>query len=396
MENTDVNNENLDSSATIEANVDSAIADESIEKEIEKEAAVVDKESSAWVVETTVGSRHEKHFRRIDHFPFTVGRAYDNDLILSDDTVSPYHLVIESSEEGTTLRNLSTENGTWLDSQALDDKPHKLSAQQSLALGHAQIKILSTQTVIAPTRSFHHTSWLSRKASDLRVALSLLACYLLLSVYFAFEKQSRWLDWQEVFINQIFEIVLPLVVATIVGFICRILLHRWRFSLQLSIACIALTVYTFSNEAISEINYWLTSDQIANNISTVILTLCFVGLMAWQLRAISTLSRKRAGWISVAIVIPVFLIWELQALVNQPSFSSMPPMHTALKAGDHRLAQSLGSIGEIRQLIQQELADGIEKEMLESVVDKTSTEKSSKAGVNVEAGLSLFQFNSAD
>ncbi len=218
----------------------------------------------------------------------------------------------------------------------------------------------------------------------------------MLSVYFAFEKQSRWLDWQEVFINQIFEIVLPLVVATVVGFISRILLHRWRFSLQLSIACIALTIYTFSNEAISEINYWLTSDQIANSLSTIILTVCFVGLMAWQLRAISTLSRKRAGWISVAIVIPVFLIWELQALVNQPRFSSRPPMHTALKAGDHRLAPSLDKISEIRQLIQQELSEGIAKEMAESGVDQISADDTTTAGLNAEASFSPLSFDSTE
>jgi len=44
--------------------------------------------------------------------PFTIGRAYDNDLILDDPHVAPHHLRIEREADGTLVaRDLSTHNG---------------------------------------------------------------------------------------------------------------------------------------------------------------------------------------------------------------------------------------------------------------------------------------------
>ena len=340
---------------------------------------------AALIIEVAAGARHDTQFHRVERFPYSIGRAYDNDLILADETVSPHHLIIESDEDGQYLRNISTENGTWSGARQLGSEREKITSPQSLSLGRAHLKVLTSDTAIVPTRHFPHASWLSQWGADLRVALGLLGLYLMLSVYFAFERQSAWLNWQGVVINQLFEIVLPLVVATVVGFISRILLHRWQFPLQLSIACIALGILTFSGEVFSAINYWLTSDKTANYLSTIFLSVSFVGLLAWQLRAVSTLSRKRAGWTSVAIIVPVFLVWELQSVINRPDFLVRPPMHTVLRAGDHRLSTSLDSISDIRTIIQQELAEGIAKEL-----DRSDLEAAVSTPINapVNSGLS--------
>ena len=242
---------------------------------------------AALIVEVAVGGRHDTQFHHVRSFPFTIGRAYDNDLILADDTVSAHHLQIEASESeagetGYFVRNLSTENGTWSGARQLGVERESLSSPMSLTLGRSHIKILAPDSAVAPARNFPHASWLTRWGSDLRVAIALLSTYLILSIYFALEKQSMWLNWEEVLVNQLFEIVLPLVVATVVGFISRILLHRWRFALQLSIACIALGILTFSGEVSSAISYWLTNNSVADMLSSVFIAVSFVGLLAWR------------------------------------------------------------------------------------------------------------------
>ena len=321
------------------------------------------------ILEFNQSGRHDTQFRRIENFPYTIGRAYDNDLILTDDTVSPHHLVIEENEEGYWLRNLSNENGTWVGELNLGNDIAKLKPPMHLTLGRTTLKILTTDTAIAPTRHFPHASWLTLWASDLRVAIALLSVYLMLSVFFALERQSLWLNWEEVLVSQLFEIVLPLVAATAISFISRMLLHRWRFPLQLSIACIALGILNFSDHIIDVLSYWLTNGQVANNVVTLIIAACFIALLAWQLRAVSTLSRKRAGWTSVAIVVPVFLIMQLQAIIGRQPFEISPPMHTLLKPGDVRIAESYDSIETLRQEIEDELQQGLEAELDGNVDD---------------------------
>ena len=43
-----------------------------------------------------------------------IGRALDNDIVLEDASVSRHHAVIESRNGGHVLRDLGSQNGTWL------------------------------------------------------------------------------------------------------------------------------------------------------------------------------------------------------------------------------------------------------------------------------------------
>jgi len=51
------------------------------------------------------------HPVRVDRI--TVGRGADNDLVLSDTSVSRHHLVLERTESGWSFRDLESENGTY-------------------------------------------------------------------------------------------------------------------------------------------------------------------------------------------------------------------------------------------------------------------------------------------
>ena len=62
------------------------------------------------ILETIQRGVHRYH--KIDSFPVTVGRAFDNDIILQDVTISPHHLVITDDNDGYQINNLTDENGT--------------------------------------------------------------------------------------------------------------------------------------------------------------------------------------------------------------------------------------------------------------------------------------------
>lgn len=323
------------------------------------------------IIEAYTGLRHDVQYHRVTHFPFTIGRAYDNDLILADDTVSAHHLRLDESEAGITLQNLSTENGTWIGDRSLSEQVEDLRTPLALNLGRVHLKILSTDSAVAPTRNYPHASWLTQWASNIRVAILLLAVYLLVSVYFAFETQDSGNNFGSTLVNEILVIALPLIWATVVGFISRLLLHRWRFALQLSIASISLGLINFSTDFIAQISYWLTNGSIAGVFSDIVLAIAFIGLLTWQLRAVSSLSRKRAAWTSVGIVVPLALIWDLQAIINQPDFNPNPPMHTVLRPNDVRLSTNYVDINDFRQDVEAELARGV-ADSLQANPSKTS------------------------
>ncbi|WP_374212370.1 FHA domain-containing protein [Thiothrix subterranea] len=67
-----------------------------------------------------IQTRGLNQYHRLEQFPVTIGRALDNDVILSDNSVSPYHLCLEQDAEGQVFaHNLSSENGTRLNNHQL-------------------------------------------------------------------------------------------------------------------------------------------------------------------------------------------------------------------------------------------------------------------------------------
>jgi pSer/pThr/pTyr-binding forkhead associated (FHA) protein len=67
--------------------------------------------------------------------PTRLGRALDNDIVLSDASISRYHAVIEARNGGFVVRDLGSHNGTWLAGQRVTEA--NLASGTDLRLGDA-------------------------------------------------------------------------------------------------------------------------------------------------------------------------------------------------------------------------------------------------------------------
>jgi pSer/pThr/pTyr-binding forkhead associated (FHA) protein len=64
-----------------------------------------------------------------------IGRATDNDIVVSDASVSRHHASIEYRNGSFVLRDLGSQNGTWLGGQRVTEAP--LGGGDALRLGDA-------------------------------------------------------------------------------------------------------------------------------------------------------------------------------------------------------------------------------------------------------------------
>ena len=82
----------------------------------------------------------------------TVGRALDNDIILSDPTVAPHHLQILCLEDGSVeLVNLAEVNPTRVDGRRVDRHiPSRLPL--AIDIGRVRVRLLSRDQPVAATR----------------------------------------------------------------------------------------------------------------------------------------------------------------------------------------------------------------------------------------------------
>jgi pSer/pThr/pTyr-binding forkhead associated (FHA) protein len=67
--------------------------------------------------------------------PTRIGRALDNDIVVSDASVSRHHASIECRNGGFILRDLGSQNGTWVADQRVTEAA--LGGGDALRLGEA-------------------------------------------------------------------------------------------------------------------------------------------------------------------------------------------------------------------------------------------------------------------
>ncbi len=321
------------------------------------------------IIRVSKGGRSQPVFHRMDKFPFRIGRAYDNDLIIADETVSAHHLELYADENGYQIKSLVEENGTWIGKEKLEQGQHSLGVPITVNIGRTHLEMHAADSVVEPTLIIARTHRVSEICSHIAVGIAFIFTYFLVDYYFAYQQSSVINDWNEILINQVRNyrqidfFGYPLILAGIMSVVSRIFHHSWRFPLQLSIASLAFMGFLFVKEFTSEISYFFTSWATANIIMGIFSAIFFAWLLTWQLRAASTISVKRAAFVGIAVTWIALGIQNIQVIVLRPDFSPQPRMHNLVQLHDIRLLPAEDSIDDFLAEVKLELQNCLEKEL---------------------------------
>ena len=84
--------------------------------------------------------------------PLRIGRAYDNDLVVTDPYVCPHHLELSVAADGQAMaRDLGSVNGSYLGNSRDHFKSLGLVDGASLHFGHSQLRFHAGKSQVAPT-----------------------------------------------------------------------------------------------------------------------------------------------------------------------------------------------------------------------------------------------------
>lgn len=209
-----------------------------------------------------IQTRSLNQYHRLDKFPVRIGRALDNDIILSDATVSSHHLEIDLDDNGRlVVRNLSDENGSKVNRQALTDEVFttKLSDQPlDLVLGTRRARILRADMEIAKT-SVRNCSglYLLFCKPVWSIALMLITLFV-----FLFEKYLETIYAKEAsyYISDLMPYLLAMMVLTlVVAGISRLSIRRWEIGSALSFSALLMLGPQVLGEIGHKLNYLFTA-----------------------------------------------------------------------------------------------------------------------------------------
>jgi hypothetical protein len=258
-------------------------------------------------------------YHALDKPELRIGRALDNDIILSDPTVEPYHLKILLDDEGNVeLQNLADVNPARFHNQ----QKQRLTTSTlpiEFSLGRISARILSRNHPVPATKALASHGRLQNLFGHWGWAVLLLAlCFLAgaLEFYYTSYKALKW--------DELIKYVFREPVLSIAAFVStlsileRLLVNRWEIKpLIISVTLIYLIFQILSLFAV-ELMFIFSSD-LPISLFNLAWYLLFIPLaVCVYLIGVTHLPQKRSILLAVLISSP----FSVLAIMQNPTINS--------------------------------------------------------------------------
>lgn len=290
-----------------------------------------------------IGTRGLHRYRPLENGVTTIGRALDNDLILSDPTVAPYHARIVQHEDGRLeIVNLAEVNPTRVAQRRIETLVTS-TIPVTLEIGRVQIQILARDQPVAATRPlagsgrrgslFGHAWW---------AALLVLACLAVggLEFYLGSYNSFKASDLLKYVMR---ETVLTLGVLILsLAVLERLLVHRWEIRQLVTSVALALLVYHATGWLADNLDYLFSANWPGTLLYLGWYLLAVPGAIALYLIHVSHLRQGRSLLLALLIASPIAvpgLLKSPQLLAMFDDFSSSARYHNRLSPWNLHLAE---------------------------------------------------------
>lgn len=280
-------------------------------------------------------SRH-KH----DQLPVTVGRGYQNDLILSDPFVSPEHVVITETDDGWIVEDQNSDNGIKLKLHSTHSQGNQLHSGDEIILGRSRLRLVSPQHPVAETHLLPTRASLPKIISRPAIAITTAIITLAILILDAQLSSTKHLGFDKLLANSLPTFIFALVWAGIWTFVGRVITHRASF-LPHFVAALMIFLISMLIATLTEyITYNSGGDIVSTLIEFLIIGFSLAGLFYINLSNSTNISKRSILVTSHSVAWSMLLVGLFMQYVNQPEFRASPDYPTELKAPFAKLATS--------------------------------------------------------
>lgn len=247
-------------------------------------------------------SRHGSQFYPIDKPVVRVGRALDNDIILGDPSVSPYHFTIrQGSDKIRQLVSLADENGIRINRRKAADTVNLDRLPLAFDAGRTHLRILDRSQAVAPTRLISCHDGKSCIFGNWGWAIALFIGMVVLTGYDNYLSTPKVLSWDSFWSDQL--VIVAAAIGLSVGLLLvnRVTSHRWDWPSSLSFVSITLIGAFLLDQLIPFADYFFTSELPGFAISLIWIALVLPLAAAWFLISLNH-GNNITSWILIAIL----------------------------------------------------------------------------------------------
>ncbi len=195
-----------------------------------------------FVVEVTSRSGRVIERHRINGPVATLGRAFDNDVILSDPYVDANHAVIEATEQGLQIRASRAGIPVWIGRKPIDETATALTSGDSVSLGRTHLRIYALDHPVPSVLSFDRIEQLFSSLTTPSRLLLALAGFVSLIALDTWLRSYQAMEFSRLVQELISYLTMTLVWATCWAVVARISRGEPRFFHHWLVAVIAVSL----------------------------------------------------------------------------------------------------------------------------------------------------------
>ena len=267
----------------------------------------------------------------IDKFPVSVGRGYQNDLIIDDPYVSSEHISIGETENGWLIEDKGSENGIKFRSHSAISPDNHLKSGDEIILGRTRLRLLSPWHPVAKTHLLPTRTSISKILSLPTVTITTVVLAFILLLTEAQLSIPVKTGFEKLLASTLPTFIFALVWAGIWTFVGRVITHRASF-LPHFVAAILVFIISMGAATLGEyLTYNLNTAFPATVVNFFVNGIVIAGLLYINLSNSTNLNKRSNLVTSHAVAWSMLLLGLFMQYVNKPDFSHSPEYASELK-----------------------------------------------------------------
>lgn len=258
----------------------------------------------------------------VDHFPVTLGRAYNNQVILSDPFVCPLHLKIVQDDQGRLLASdMDSVNGCYPAGSKERVAQWELQSGSQFRIGHTVLRYVSSGHPLAPTLVDGAVK-VSLLASPYAAVTAAIVLVLLLCLDGYLSSVER-VTVAKIISEPWVTVSMLVTWAGMWALSSRLVVGRFNFPQHVTIACIALLTISALGVVAEWMEFFLPRIPMLWIAGVFGYGLVLAGLVYGHLGAASPLRRRSRLWAAAAVSLIVVGSSAISDFAARSKFSTV-------------------------------------------------------------------------
>lgn len=287
--------------------------------------------------------------RRSDYLTFNamavrIGRGYENDLIVFDPHVSQAHCLIRVHEDGFSMQDLGSLNGTWILRQPLSEHLHRkggpikqkvdgilhIFSGDIILVGNTKIRFLVSGHPVEPAKPLLKPSPFFEEISSAPKAWLVVFSAVLLSCVVEHQESFKNLPVSRFFSIGIGLLLTFLVWSGIWSFVGWLIKRKAFFNAHLSWVALFFLSMTLTYPLADHLGYVFSSSVVELAVGSFIFWFFISILIVGHLMLATRILRRYQILVAVGISTVVIAFGIVTYFAGRPQFNTQPDLYGTL------------------------------------------------------------------